>query len=81
MAKSGVVINLVFAIFNMVPLPPLDGGRIAVSLLPYKPATLLARIEPYGFYIIIALLASGILSSVLGSIINVLARQMLWYLW
>ncbi|WP_073354099.1 site-2 protease family protein [Lampropedia hyalina] len=61
MVSAGIVINLVLAVLNLFPLPPLDGGRIAVGLLPYKPASFLARLEPYGFFIIMGLLLMGIL--------------------
>lgn len=61
MVSAGIVINLVLAVLNLFPLPPLDGGRIAVGLLPYKLASFLARLEPYGFFIIMGLLLMGIL--------------------
>jgi len=55
MLAFSVYINLMLAIFNMIPLPPLDGGRVLVGLLPYRQAVAWARIEPYGMIIIIAL--------------------------
>ncbi|THU02509.1 site-2 protease family protein [Lampropedia puyangensis] len=61
MARTGVMVNLVLAVLNLFPLPPLDGGRIAVGLLPYKPASLLARLEPFGFFIVVGLLLVGFL--------------------
>lgn len=61
MAAAGIGINLVLAILNLFPLPPLDGGRIAVGLLPYKQASWLARLEPYGFFIVMGLLLIGVL--------------------
>jgi Zn-dependent protease len=53
--KAGVKVNAVMFAFNLFPLPPLDGGRILVGLLPWKQAMWLSRVEPYGFYIVMAL--------------------------
>ena len=49
-------------VFNLFPLPPLDGGRILVGLLPYKQAVLVSRIEPWGFFVVMALVLAGVLS-------------------
>lgn len=54
-AEAGVVVNLLIMAFNLLPIPPLDGGRVLVSLLPYKLAFAVARIEPYGFFVVLAL--------------------------
>ncbi len=66
MAEIGVIINVVLMILNLLPLPPLDGGRIAISLLPGRLAWRFAMLEPYGFIILLVLLFTGILGSVLG---------------
>ena len=63
MAQGGILVNLVMWAFNLFPLPPLDGGRILAGLLPYKQAQLLERIEPWGFFIVMALVLAGVVSN------------------
>ena len=65
MAKIGLSINVVLMVLNLLPLPPLDGGRIAVSLLPNHLAFKFAQVERYGFLILLVLLATGVLSLIL----------------
>ncbi|MBJ7308628.1 site-2 protease family protein [Rugamonas sp. CCM 8940] len=62
MAKAGVLVNILMFSFNLVPIPPLDGGRIVTSLLPHKLAYQFARIELYGFFIVLALIYFKILN-------------------
>ncbi|MFM6977853.1 MAG: site-2 protease family protein [Micrococcales bacterium] len=62
MCKAGVLSNVVMFAFNLFPLPPLDGGRIVVGLLPWKQAYQFSRIEPYGFFIVIALAITGVVN-------------------
>jgi Zn-dependent protease len=70
MSLAGIQINLVLLVLNLFPLPPLDGGRIAVSLLPMKAAIKFAQIERYGMLILIALLFTGILGVLLSPVIR-----------
>lgn len=70
MGKAGVMINIVLMVLNLLPLPPLDGGRIAVSLLPNDLARSFAQLERYGFVILIVLLFTGILGKILDPFIG-----------
>ncbi|MDW5442288.1 site-2 protease family protein [Polaromonas sp. SM01] len=63
MCQAGILVNVVMMVFNLFPLPPLDGGRIVVGLLPYKAALTFSRIEPWGFFVVMALVISGIISN------------------
>lgn len=70
MSLAGISINLVLMVLNLLPMPPLDGGRIAVSLLPTPMAIQLARLEQYGFIILIVLMFTGILGRIISPIIH-----------
>jgi len=61
-AQAGILVNIIMAVFNLLPLPPVDGGRILVGLLPWRAAVAVSRIEPYGFFILLGLLFTGLLS-------------------
>lgn len=63
MAQGGVLVNAVMFAFNLFPLPPLDGGRILVGLLPYQYAAMVSRIEPWGFFIVMGLVVTGVIST------------------
>ncbi len=65
MGKAGIVINLSLMVLNLLPLPPLDGGRVLTGLLPARQAYQFAKIEPYGFVILLVLIATGVLSTIL----------------
>ena len=63
MCRAGMLVNVVMFVFNLFPLPPLDGGRILVGLLPWRQAQLVSRVEPWGFFIVMALVLTGVVNS------------------
>lgn len=69
MAQASILINMVLCIFNLLPLPPLDGGRVAVGLLPGPMGYQLSRLEPFGFMIIVVLLMLGVLQPIIGPLV------------
>ncbi|CAG9165836.1 hypothetical protein LMG23992_00620 [Cupriavidus laharis] len=74
MARAGVLVNLVVAAFNLFPIPPLDGGRVLTALLPPRVAYSVSRIEPYGIFVVLALVAAGVITSVwMRPVINLLS--------
>jgi len=70
MGAAGVIVNAIFMVLNLLPIPPLDGGRIMVSLLPHRQAYQFSRIEPYGFFIILALMFTHILDYVMWPLVT-----------
>ena len=64
MCKAGLLTNVVMFAFNLFPLPPLDGGRILVGLLPWRQAIWVSRIEPWGFFIVMGLVITGVVNTV-----------------
>jgi Zn-dependent protease len=62
MAAAGVGVNLVLGVLNLFPLPPLDGGRVLMALLPVRASIMLSRLEPFGFFIVMALVMTGTLT-------------------
>ena len=90
MALYSVLVNVFLGIFNLMPIPPLDGGRILLSLLPPRPALALARLEPYGMMILVGLLvfdrelriihtftstfASGLSGTILSTAVGLISR-------
>lgn len=70
MGQMGIMVNIVLAALNLLPLPPLDGGRVLVALLPPRLGYQVSLLEPYGFIILILLMVSGLLSFLLGPMIH-----------
>lgn len=73
----GVTINIALMVLNLLPLPPLDGGRIMTSILPVRYAIPFSKIEPYGFFIILGLLATGLLGKIMQPLMDVVYRLVL----
>jgi Zn-dependent protease len=74
MAMWGIKINVVLMVLNLLPLPPLDGGRVAVSLLPHRQAFHLAKVEPYGMFILIFLAITPVLGLVLSPLVGLVYK-------
>lgn len=77
MAVIGIKINSVLLVLNLLPLPPLDGGRVALSLLPHRQAYLLNRIEPYGMFVLIVLAITPVLGWILFPLVELLENFLL----
>lgn len=77
MAQAGIAINLILMILNLVPVPPLDGGRVLTGLLPARQAAAFGAIEPYGLMIVVALLLTGVLWRILQPVIQLFNELLL----
>ena len=63
MSQAGITWNLSLLVFNLFPLPPLDGGRVLASLLPARQSIALGKLEPWGFFIVLGLVFTGVISA------------------
>lgn len=78
MAAAGIYINIMLMLINLVPIPPLDGGRIITSLLPEKWAAKFGQLESYGLIILVLLITTNALSALLSTPMTILLEYSLW---
>ena len=77
MATAGIVFNLILMIFNLLPIPPLDGGKVVSNLLPMKASLSFDKIEPYGLFIVIGLVYFGFLNAIVSPILRSILNTLL----
>lgn len=75
MVGASIWINIILAVFNLLPIPPLDGSKVVMGILPARQAASFAKLEPFGFIILLALFYTGILQKVLTPIIGLAERM------